>query len=88
MARWAFRTFFVLCVLGFFTLLGYTGQFTSAPTSPDPSSNRVIPWNDHGTNHFITPGQDATKRGIIAFCGVMFALTIVAGVIERRVKLS
>jgi hypothetical protein len=43
----------------------------SAPTVSDPSTSHVVPMNDHGTTHYITPLQNTLTLMLIPIMAVV-----------------
>jgi len=77
---------FILCVLGFFGMRVVTKDFVNAPTNPDVNSGRVVPWNNHGTYHYITNNDDFFLVSLQGFCVAMFLLAVGALIMERNRK--
>jgi hypothetical protein len=75
-----------LCAVGWFSLFVFTEQFVLAPTTLDPNSANVVPWNNHGTYHYITFRQDRIKNALIAFNVFMFICAVWLGYIDQNRK--
>jgi hypothetical protein len=67
----------VCCILGWFWG-GYIQS--SAPRTPDSSTSRIIPFNNHGEIVYLTPFEDKAPFGFLE-AGVVIAL---AGEWTRR----
>jgi hypothetical protein len=58
------------CLLGWFWTLSYVD---SAPRVPDPSTSRIIPFNNHGEIVYLTPFEDKAPFGFLE-AGALIAL--------------
>lgn len=58
-------------LIGWLVLLS---SIISAPLIPDPSANRTVEFNNHGTIHYITPEQDFLLRRVFPCLLVIFFL--------------
>jgi hypothetical protein len=84
--RYLFYASATLCAVGLFSLFIFTQQFIAAPTAFDKNSANIIPWNNHGTYHYITVQQDRKKNAIIAFSVIMFACAALFGYLDQNRK--
>jgi hypothetical protein len=75
-----------LCVVGWLSLFVFTQRFFLAPTTLDKNSANVVPWNNHGTYHYITLREDRIKNVLIAFNVIMFVCAASFGFIDQNRK--
>jgi Na+(H+)/acetate symporter ActP len=65
------------------TWLGLMYSLVTAPLSPNPSTQNIIPFNNHGTIHFITPLQD---KGSDVLVPIGIIVAIFGNIMRNKIK--
>jgi hypothetical protein len=51
-------------------------HYMREPLTPDPSSGNIVAWDNHGTTHYITLGEDRLLEVLVALSLASFICTI------------